>query len=184
MPKRMVWIFTCSLCGIETDKANETTPAELTIRGQTLSYDICEACEKDETDFGAFVEAGFRERAAGKKKPKIPVVPVAPEPMVLVEGEPFLCPECSEAFPSRAGLAQHRSRKHAVISKTKAIETKRGSGKLKCPECAAQGIDWGATKPQGLGSHRRIQHDVEGLTGEAKQERARVMAARRAKKRG
>lgn len=186
MPKRMVWIFTCSLCGIETDKQEETTPAELTIRGQTLSYDICEACEKDETGLAAFIEAGFREKAAGKKKPKAPSAAAlaAPPPVIhqTVDGEVHQCPECSEVFPTPAGLAQHRSRIHEVVSRTAAIEATRGTGPLKCPECKAEGIDWGAAKPQGLGSHRRIQHGVEGIGGEEKRARQREWAAQRKKR--
>lgn len=187
MPQRVIIIWSCSLCQAETDKQSEMTPAELIIRGQTLTYDICEACEKDETGLGAFVEAGFRERGKAKKPKAVPAaVPAAvavQEPLIVEtdEGPMLYCPECQDAFPTAPGLAQHRSRKHGVLAKTAAEAAQRGTGPHKCPECKAQGVDYGALKPQGLGIHRRNAHGVAGLAGEAKKERSKYMAAKRKK---
>jgi hypothetical protein len=51
-------------------------------------------------------------------------------------------------------MAQHRSRVHAVASKTAQMMSKRGrTGDKKCPDC-----DFRTTTGQGLASHRRSAH--------------------------
>lgn len=156
MPKRMLWIYTCSLCKSETDSDEKMTEYQLSMPGNVWTYDVCATCEENDPAFRSFIDAGLRERQKSGRR--------ASGPLVQLDDDAHQCEMCNAVFGSARGLTQHRYKSHGAVSQTpEAIAQRdRGQGPLKCPECAAEGVDYGAKASQGLAAHRRHAHDVAG----------------------
>lgn len=152
MPTRIITIYVCSLCQSETEVKEKVTPYQLTGGGGgALNYDVCETCQVAEP-FASLLEAGMSDRVAGRKPPK------AKSPVVPDEGE-VTCEICGHIY-SAQGIGQHLSRAHGVRTPYRAALEARG--KVGDHVCDEPGCDFRATKPQGLGAHKRSKHGVPG----------------------
>lgn len=157
MPQRVVIIYTCSLCQADTDSGEKMRAYQLALLdakgepGLKWTLDVCATCEENDARLRALLDVGLRE---GKMpKARVPTRVDATE----------ACPECGERFTPQ-GLGNHRSKAHGVVSGYAAKKRARGTGKLKCPECQAEGIDFGSDRPQGLAAHRSHAHGYTGRT--------------------
>lgn len=165
MPREIVVRYTCSFCGGDSFDASQfvsftiaaadgTKVAELP---KPLGLDACKACMEAEP-VSTLLKVGYPLAKPTGKAPKVPTPEAVPG---VVVGDDFTCPECRQPFSSKGGLSQHRMKIHGAVTKTAQEVAARGTGDLMCPECAAEGITWGAKKGQGLGAHRRSVHGVK-----------------------
>lgn len=149
MPKRMVWLYICSICKVEYDSPEKVTGYQLAILdskgepGQRWSLDICTTCQENDPGLRTVLEAGIKE---GK----------VPRNSTATPDNQTACPDCGDLF-THAGLSLHRAKAHGVTTQNAIKEAAKGTGPLKCPECG-----FGSTGSQGLAAHRRSVHGVEG----------------------
>lgn len=99
MPKRIITIYSCSLCKKEgEDEYNFTT---MTLSGGSVKYllDVCGDCELEDPHLDALKTAGIREGRLPKGKAVRQVS----------EGYPMPCPEegCDFIFQSATAKAGH-----------------------------------------------------------------------------
>lgn len=137
MPTVTITIYSCTLCGAEYREGN----SHFTLidgDGITRAYDVCSDCIAPGSAFQAVYAAGEllpgqRGKLARAAQQPLPTSSAAPAP------------------PKKA-------KKQVATSLSAATER----DPLTCPECKADGTTFRASKPQGLGAHRRHVHGVIG----------------------
>lgn len=161
MSRKYVMMVTCSICGKQGTETDDLFyEATLSMDGVTYGYDFCDTC-RDSKELLWLINKGVSTKVSKSKKPK--AAAPADEPGAVSASALgsivgiVTCPECQEPFKTEAGLAQHRSRKHDVLSDNAAEMAARGTGHLKCP---AKGCKFGAKGNQGLSAHMRTNHGM------------------------
>lgn len=144
MPQRVVVIWSCSLCGTETDSQDKVTQYQLSGGGRSFAYDICATCVAAEP-FASILAAGLSEKAQGR---------ATPTPDGLVQ-----CEFCEKTYTA-LGMGMHLSSAHGVKSRNRIqLESRGKSGKLKCEDCGFR-----SNAPQGIAAHRAHRHGVAGAS--------------------
>lgn len=158
MPQRVVVIWSCSLCGTETDTQDKVTQYQLSGGGRSFAYDICATCVAAEP-FASILAAGLSEKAQGRAS--------TPTPDGLVQ-----CEFCEKTYTA-LGMGMHLSSAHGVKSRSRIqLENRGKSGKLECEDCGFR-----SNAPQGMAAHKMARHGVAGTSKTAAYARAAKKAA-------
>lgn len=108
MPKRMLWIYTCSLCRTDYETNEKIASFILSGPGKDRALDVCATCAEDEiwrTVMDATYPAGQAD---------------------VTTGEPEHCELCpGREFKNKLSLGIHQRKAHGIVSETKEAERQR-----------------------------------------------------------